>query len=126
MFGIWMRPSMRSSPPDGGLKLDRTVSIRAEVHWPEPLRIGVITRLPLPSWRRFEVLFVYVWISPVPQLAGPPGYCVPVSMIQFAEEGRELAPPVKSSLQTRLQPDGVGGSAARALTVTASMAATTA
>jgi hypothetical protein len=32
--------------------------MRAEVHWPEPLRIGVIRRLPVPSWRTFAVLLV--------------------------------------------------------------------
>ncbi|BCB87141.1 hypothetical protein Psuf_044540 [Phytohabitans suffuscus] len=36
-----------------------------------------------------------------------------------------LAAPVKSSLQTRLQPDGVDGSEALAFIVTASMPATT-
>src|SRR5262245_41163961 len=104
-----MRPSMRRTPPDGGLKFVRTVSIRAELHWPEALRTGVMRRLPVPSWRMFVVLLVYVWISPVPQLAGPPGYDVPVSMIQLADEGSVLFAPVKSSLQTRDQPDGVAG-----------------
>src|ERR671938_1774780 len=37
-------------------------------------------------------------------------------MIQFVPEGRELAGPVKSSLHTRLQPDGVPGTEACAVT----------
>ncbi|GAA4674405.1 hypothetical protein Prum_031100 [Phytohabitans rumicis] len=46
-------------------------------------------------------------------------------MIQLADDGSVLAAPVKSSLHTRLHPDGVGGIAARAFMVTVSMAATT-
>ncbi|GGK89772.1 hypothetical protein Ppa06_55190 [Planomonospora parontospora subsp. parontospora] len=37
-------------------------------------------------------------------------------MIQSAEEGRDPAPPLKSSLQTRDQPEGVDGTAALAAT----------
>jgi hypothetical protein len=57
-FGIWIRPSIRSTPPAGGLKLVRVVSIRADVHCPEPSRSGVIRRFPAPSWARLAVLFV--------------------------------------------------------------------
>ncbi len=38
--------------------------------------------------------------SPVPQLAGPPGALVPVSSIQFDDEGAVLAAPAKLSLHT--------------------------
>ena len=107
---------MRSTPPAGALKSVRWVSMRAEVHCPEPSRIGVMRRLPAPSWATLLVLFVYVWISPVPHLAGPPGYCVPVSMIQLPQFGSVLAAPVKSSAQTWVQPDGGGGRAALAVT----------
>jgi hypothetical protein len=72
-LGIWIRPSMRSTPPAGALKSVRWVSIRADVHCPALLRIGVIRRLPEPSWLTFAVLLVYVWISPVPHCGGPPG-----------------------------------------------------
>src|SRR5215217_8088940 len=109
-----MRPSMRSTPPDGALKSVRCVSIRAEVHWPLLPRTGVMRRLPEPSCARLVVEFVYVWISPVPHCAGPPGSWVPVSMIQFDELGRVLAEPVKSSAQTWVQPEGGGGSDASA------------
>ena len=57
-FGIWIRPSRASTPPAGGLKLARTVSIRAEVHRPAPSLSGVIRRLPAPSWARLAVLLV--------------------------------------------------------------------
>ena len=49
---------MRSTPPAGALKSVRWVSIRDEVHCPEPLRIGVIRRLPEPSWATLLVLLV--------------------------------------------------------------------
>jgi hypothetical protein len=42
--------------------------------------------------------------EPVPQLAAPPGYCVPVRRSQLALDGEELAGPAKSSLQTVCQP----------------------
>ena len=57
-FGIWMRPSMRSTPPAGGLKSVRRVSIRAEVQLPAASRSGVIRRLPAPSWLTLAVLLV--------------------------------------------------------------------
>jgi hypothetical protein len=57
-FGIWIRPSMRITPPAGALKSPRTVSIRADVQPPPPSRIGVIRRLPVPSWLRLAVLLV--------------------------------------------------------------------
>jgi hypothetical protein len=56
-FGIWMRPSMASTPPDGGLKLVRVVSMRAEDQV-LPSLSGVIRRLPLPSRERLRVWFV--------------------------------------------------------------------
>jgi hypothetical protein len=49
---------MRSTPPDGGLKFVRLVSIRPDVHCPEPFLIGVIFRLPAPSRAMFWVLVV--------------------------------------------------------------------
>ncbi|GAA2507433.1 hypothetical protein Ahu01nite_058760 [Winogradskya humida] len=40
---------MRSTPPAAGLKLERCVSTRPDVHCPELLRTGVIRKLPEPS-----------------------------------------------------------------------------
>jgi hypothetical protein len=57
MFGIWMRPSMASVPPDGALKFVRWVSMRAEVQ-ALPSRSGVMRRLPLPSRPRLRVWLV--------------------------------------------------------------------
>jgi hypothetical protein len=68
-----MRPSTRSLPPAAAAKSVRWVSMRPLVHWPEPLRIGLMTRLPAPSWYTFWVLLVIVSTSPVPQLGAPPG-----------------------------------------------------
>jgi hypothetical protein len=57
-LGIWMRPSMRRTPPDGALKSARLVSIRPDVQLPAPSRRGVIRRLPAPSRSRLDVLVV--------------------------------------------------------------------
>ena len=64
---------MRSTPPDGGLKSVRWVSMRADVQLPAPSRSGVIRRLPPPSTLTLAGLLVWAAISPVPQLPGPPG-----------------------------------------------------
>jgi len=72
-FGCWMRASMRTLPPVGAAKSVRWVSIRPDVQLPDESRIGLITRLPLPSWYTFCVESVIRSISPVPQLAAPPG-----------------------------------------------------
>ena len=60
------------------------------------------------------MLLVIVWISPVPQLAGAAGVAGAGVEIQLAAGRRVPAAPVKSSLHTRLQPDGVGGTEALA------------
>jgi hypothetical protein len=41
---------MRSLPPAGAAKSVRWVSTRPEVQLPAESRIGLIARLPLPSW----------------------------------------------------------------------------
>ena len=64
---------MRILPPARQTKSDRCVSMRAEVQPPLAPLMATISRLPFPLRCRLLVLPVYVWISPVPQLAGPPG-----------------------------------------------------
>jgi hypothetical protein len=64
---------MRSLPPAGAARSVRWVSIRAEVHAPEALRIGVMRRLPAPSRLTLAGLLVIVSTSPVPQWGAPPG-----------------------------------------------------
>src|SRR2546421_2464124 len=121
-FGIWIRASTRSFPPAAAWKSLRPVSIRPDVHWPEPSRTGVIRRFPDPSSATLLVLFVMVSTSPVPKLAGPPGYEVPTSYCQLPPTWLPAAP-LKSSLKTRFQPDGGGGTEARATdTVSAEVA----
>src|SRR5690606_3405244 len=110
-----MRPSMRRTRPSAGLKSARRVSMRPEVHSPPALRRGVMRRLPEPSRLMLAGSEVYRWISPVAQLAGPPGQPWPVSMIQSLDGGSEPEVRVQSSAQTRDQPDGVGGTEAEAL-----------
>src|SRR5579864_8955258 len=95
-----------SSPPAGAPTLAEVVWIRADVHeLPEPS--AVISKFPLPSRYPLLVEFVMVSISPVPKL--DPG---PVSYIQL-EPGGVLAGPLKSSLNSVLQPDGGGGALSR-------------
>lgn len=81
--------------------------MRPEVQLPAESRIGVIRRFPLPSSETLLVLFVIVSISPVPQLAGPPGYEVPVAYCQLVVETPVPAVPLKSSTKTCVQPVGV-------------------
>src|SRR4051794_8317906 len=120
-----MRASTRSLPPAGGWKSVRVVSIRPEVQWPLASRTGVMRRLPLPSSATLPVLFVIVSTSPVPQLAGPPGYEVPVSYCQLEVETPVPAEPLKSSRKTWLQPaGGVGAEALADWVVTVAAAAT--
>lgn len=88
--------------------------MRPEVQLPAPSRCGVMRRLPPPSSETLLGDDVIVSISPVPQLAGPPGYEVPVSYCQFAVFTPEPAAPSKSSAKTCVQPDGGGGTAAPA------------
>src|SRR4051794_37494876 len=109
-----MRASTRSLPPDGGWKSVRLVSMRPEVHLPAASRTGVMRRLPLPSSETLLVLLVIVSTSPVPQLAGPPGYEVPVAYCQLEVFTPVPALPVKSSRKTCVQPDGGVGAAASA------------
>lgn len=71
-------------------------------------------RLPLPSSETLLVLFVIVSTSPVPQLAGPPGYEVPVAYCQLEVFTPVPALPVKSSRKTCVQPAGGVGAAASA------------
>src|SRR5947207_10657744 len=104
-FGIWMRACTRSFPPAGARKSSRLVSIRPDVHLPAPSRTGVIRRFPEPSSATLVVLSVIVSTSPVPKLAGPPGYEVPTSYRQPLPT-RLPAPPLQASLQTRFQPAG--------------------
>ncbi len=66
-------------------------------------------RLPAPSRETLLGEEVIVSISPVPQLAGPPGYPVPVAYCQFAVFTPEPAAPSKSSAKTWVQPDGEAG-----------------
>src|SRR5713226_900053 len=72
-FGIWMRASVRITPPDGGWKSVRCVSMRPDVQLPAPSRIGLTASLPSPVRYTFAVLLVSVSTSPVPQLPAPPG-----------------------------------------------------
>ncbi len=65
--------SIRSAPPGGGAKSERRVSMRPELHAPS-LRVGTISRAPLPSRRTLAVESVMVSTSPVPHCgAGQPG-----------------------------------------------------
>jgi hypothetical protein len=70
------------------------------------------------------VLEVIVSTSPVPQLAGPPGYEVPVSYCQLEVLTPEPAAPLKSSRKTWVQPYGGVGAEAFADGVAAVAAAT--
>lgn len=47
---------------------------------------------------------MYVSYSLFPQRAAPPGYWVPMSMIQFEAEGRALVWPVKVSRKVGVKP----------------------
>src|SRR5579875_377157 len=76
--------------------------MRPEVQEP-PLPSAVISRFPFPSRWTLLAEFVMVSISPVPKLE--PG---PVSYIH-CESTPEPAAPLKSSLNTVVQPDGGGG-----------------
>src|SRR5690349_13977371 len=93
-------------PPAGGLKLALLVSTLADVQPPEASRCGVMYRLPLRTSTLLG-LSVITSISPVPKLAGPPGYDVPRVSCQFDESGRPL--PLKSSRNAVVQ---VGAAAA--------------
>src|SRR6476469_7627431 len=93
-LGICSRLSTCMMPPAGGLKLARLVSTLADVHPPAASRCGVMYMLPLRTLT-LSGLSVITWISPVPKLAGPPGYDVPSVSCQFAGLGRPL--PLKSS-----------------------------
>ncbi len=95
-----------------GWKSVRLVSMRPDVQLPAASRRGVMRRLPLPSRATLSLLDVIVSISPVPQLAGPPGYDVPVAYCQFAVFTPDPAGPSKSSAKTWVQPAGGGGAAA--------------
>src|SRR6478736_8553474 len=88
-LGICTRLSTCMMPPAGGLKLDRVLSTLADVQPPEASRCGVMYRLPLRTSTLFG-LSVITSISPVPKLAGPPGYDVPRVICQFAGLGRPL------------------------------------
>lgn len=81
--------------------------MRPEVQLPASSRCGVMRRFPPPSSETLLGEEVIVSISPVPQLAGPPGYEVPVSYCQSAVFTPEPAAPSKSSAKTCVQPDGV-------------------
>src|SRR3954447_24682742 len=59
-FGCCRDASMRSFPPAGAAKSVRCVSTRPEVQLPAESRIGLITRLPEPSWYTFCVESVIV------------------------------------------------------------------
>src|SRR6478735_10813471 len=111
-LGIWTRLSTRMMPPAGGLKLARLLSTLADVQPPEASRCGVMYRLPLRTSTLFGLL-VITSISPVPKLAGPPGYAVPRVSCQFAGSGRPL--PLKSSRNVVVQ---VGAAAATGTEVT--------
>src|SRR5690242_2700556 len=97
--------------------------MRPEVQLPAESRSGVMRRLPLPSSETLLVLLVIVSTSPVPQLAGPPGYEVPVLYCQLELLTPVPAAPVKSSRKTCVQPDGGVGAEAFAGRVTAAAAA---
>src|SRR5262245_36717750 len=84
--------------------------MRPEVQRPAPSRSAVMFSLPAPSSATLAVELLAVSTEPVPQLAAPPGYCVPVRISQFALAGDELAGPSKVSCQTVVQPgSGSGG-----------------
>jgi hypothetical protein len=68
---------------------------------PEPSRTARIPSRPAPS--SVTLAAVAVSTDPVPQLAAPPGYWVPVRTSQFAADGAELAGPSKPSVQTVVQ-----------------------
>src|SRR4051794_190129 len=90
--------------PGAAWKSVRWVSRRPEVQLPAPSRIALMLSLPAPSRYTLAVLLLAVSTSPVPQLAAPPGNCVPVRRSQLAAAGEVLAPPSNVSCQTVLQP----------------------
>src|SRR5579883_2508940 len=98
-----------SLPPAGAPTLAEVVWTRPEVQLP-PLFRAVMSRLPLPSRWTLDVELVMFSISPVPQTPWPVSYCHWPS-IPLPE------PPLKSSLNTVVQPEGGPGSAAFAWVV---------
>src|SRR5262245_5069655 len=61
--------------------------------------MALMFRWPLPSKKTLAVEALAVSTSPVPQLAAPPGYCVPVRRSQLAADGEVFAAPSKLSDQ---------------------------
>src|SRR4051794_36913765 len=72
-LGCCSDASMRNLPPAGAAKSVRWVSTRPEVHAPEELRIGLITRWLGPSWDTLAGVLVMGSASPVPPVGAPPG-----------------------------------------------------
>src|SRR2546421_5013226 len=110
--GSFSRASTRNLPPGGGWKSCRLVSIRAAVQPPVPCPRAVMLMAPLAT---DTALGVEVSTSPVPKLAGPPGYEVPWSIRQLPLR----ALPLKSSRKFWVHPAGTGGAAAWASNATA-------
>src|SRR6478735_12119161 len=122
-FGICKRLSTCMTPPAGGRKVDAADSTRAEVQLPAVSRCGVMYRLPFRT-STFSGRSVIVSISPVPKLAGPPGYEVPVVSNHLFGSGSPL--PEKSSRKTVRQPGSAAVAGPEVATRPAAATATTA
>ena len=96
-FGKAISASNAITPPGAGWKSLRWVSIRPDVHVyapGDPERIGLIARLPAPSWYTFAVLLVISSISPVPRTVAP---VTP----SFAASDAAVSPTLRAPLRSR-------------------------